>query len=153
MWLVNFPLAPLSYIHCFLLWIYDYWTYYHFQHIPNMFLAWSLQVSITLLHYLQWYKYFLTPFKFLWLLPNLLHMNVVSLNYWTLYSKRRAFTILKRQAHLNGTKLVLSNIQLQTIKVHLFWHDFGKAEHESGSPTAHYRYTCGKTHGYENLWV
>ena len=25
-----------------------------------------------------------------------------------------------------------------------------KAEHECGSPMAHYRYTCGKTHGYGN---
>ena len=28
-----------------------------------------------------------------------------------------------------------------------------KAELESGLPVAHYRYTCGKTHGYDNLRV
>ena len=37
----------------------------------------------------------------------------------------------------------------------LFPHTFTKAEHKSGLPMAHYRYTHGKTHGYGNsqVWV
>ena len=47
----------------------------------------------------------------------------------------------------------LSSTLLDRIPRCVVWMPSAKAEHESGLPMAHYRYTHGKTCEYVNLWI